>query len=62
MKLSKKELSLIYLTENDQNRIDLNGVKYLLDAERKNLMHANKFEKSEILQRIAIYEKLLKKA
>ena len=62
MKLSKKELSLIYLTENDQSRIDLNGVKYLLAVERKNLIHANKFEKSAILQRIAIYEKLLKKA
>ena len=60
MKLSKKELSLIYLTENDQNRIDLNGVKYLLAVEYKNLIHANKFEKSAILQRIAIYEKLLK--
>ena len=62
MKLSKKELSLIYLTENDQSRIDLNGVKYLLVIERKNLIYANKFEKSAILQRIAIYEKLLKKA
>ena len=60
MKLSKKELSLIYLTENDQNRIDSNGAKHLLAVERKNLIHANKFEKSEILQRIAIYEKLLK--
>ena len=60
MKLSKKELSLIYLTENDQNRIDLNGVKYLLAVERQNLIRANKFEKSKILQRIAIYEKLLK--
>ena len=60
MKLSKKELSLIYLTENDQNRIDSNGDKYFLAVERKNLIHANKFEKSEILQRITIYEKFLK--
>lgn len=61
MKLSKDELKLIYLTDkDDQNKIDLNGVKWCIAVERKNLIHANKFEKTEILKRIAIYEKLLK--